>query len=795
MPQPSLPSNRIQQKSFAEKVCLFILSHPQKFIYLSILLILLSLPGFWRIETAFGPKIWFSGDDINIKNLDLFEGQFGSDESVIIGMKSSQDLFSQEEIKVLFEITDRLWQVKDIVRVDSLANYHWSQALGDEIVTEPFLSLDNLSDEVLVQKKLAALKHRTIPNYLLDSTGQTAILYAHLIHRPDQESDSKVINQQINDLLSQYQTAGRTFYVTGQPTLNYRYQINSNHDIATLTPFMFALIFFYLIFSFRQLSGVLIPLTIILSTLVVVIGLTGYLNIKVNSLTMILPSIIIAVGIADSVHLMNSFYILFRRYGDKQRACQEAMIKNFWPVFLTSFSTAIGFFSLVPSDIVPIKTMGLLAGIGTMIAYYFSMALVMPLVLVLSIKRPSKLVTEIALPKHRINKYLLFLDNHNGKVILCFVFCSIIALWLGLKNEINANPYAFFKKNDPISIANDFFQTTLGGATGPELMIDSEQSDGIKDPVFLQKVDQFQNWMKSLPYVNTSISIIDILKEVNQSLNRGDADFYVLADQQSAIAEQLFLYTMGLPEGMDLNNRVDLENRLLRVSLLWTLQDSKTSLQAIGDIEKKSQELGLKTLVTGKSALFQRMNDYVIQTFFSSIGFALLLISVMMIYMCKNLKIGFISLIPNVIPLMFGAGLLYLKGQTIDVGCAIVASVTLGIAVDDTIHLLLNYSTARKSGLDSFEALLEVLSNTGLALILTTVILVTGFGVFIFASLIPNINFGLLSAQVLSMALVCDLVLLPALLLRFDRQNHSSKLNHQVQPSITKNDNNSLAIN
>jgi hypothetical protein len=144
---------------------------------------------------------------------------------------------------------------------------------------------------------------------------------------------------------------------------------------------------------------------------------------------------------------------------------------------------------------------------------------------------------------------------------------------------------------------------------------------------------------------------------------------------------------------------------------------------------------------------------------------------------------------------MFGAGLLYLKGQTIDVGCAIVASVTLGIAVDDTIHLLLNYSTARKSGLDSFEALLEVLSNTGLALILTTVILVTGFGVFIFASLIPNINFGLLSAQVLSMALVCDLVLLPALLLRFDRQNHSSKLNHQVQPSITKNDNNSLAIN
>ena len=213
---------------------------------------------------------------------------------------------------------------------------------------------------------------------------------------------------------------------------------------------------------------------------------------------------------------------------------------------------------------------------------------------------------------------------------------------------------------------------------------------------------------------------------------------------------------------------MDIKQREIRLSLLWSVQNSKESLERIDEIEEKAKSLSLNSVSTGKPVLFQRMNSYVVDTFATSMGMALGLITLILIVVFKSFKMGLLSLIPNFIPIILGGGLLTLIGTPVDVGCAIVASVTLGIAVDDTIHFLSHYSKLIRSGVGRTEALTEVISGTGVALIVTTMILVSGFGLFMFASLTPNKNFGILSSFVLFLALVCDLVVLPCIVLTFE---------------------------
>ncbi|MEC7182764.1 MAG: MMPL family transporter, partial [Bdellovibrionota bacterium] len=266
-----------------------------------------------------------------------------------------------------------------------------------------------------------------------------------------------------------------------------------------------------------------------------------------------------------------------------------------------------------------------------------------------------------------------------------------------------------------------------------------------------------------------------ILKSMNRSLHGGSQEYYKVPETKKGVAEQLFLYTMSLPQGMDINNRVTLDNSEIRLSILWDLLDSKTSLETIDKIEKKAKDLGLNAYATGKLPLYQRMDGYVVKTFFTSITMALVLVTILLIVIFKSFKFGFLSLIPNVYPLVLGAGAMQLMGKNIDLGTALVTSVCLGIAVDDTIHFLTNLNRRLKKSNDLEYSLAQVLTFTGPALLFTTIILVAGFGVLAFADFVPNYNFGILSVLVLITALITDLVLLPAILLRLDKNKKRTK--------------------
>ncbi|MBT5092671.1 MAG: MMPL family transporter, partial [Halobacteriovoraceae bacterium] len=753
---------------FKEKLCKWPLNNPVLSLSLAMAFLALWIPFLFQLKMDFSSRVWFRKTDENIVLLNKFERKFGSDESVIIiaKVKGKGAIFTSSRLKELDLITEEFWKVSDIIRVDSLSNFHWTYAIGDEIVTEPFIPEEKLENtDYIIKQFEVAKKHRIIPGTYMSEDGTVAILFGRIIHRVGQTTDYHKVYRSTEKMLEPFSKKGNfDFYILGQPAVSHHFQTMSFQDLRILNPILILLVILYLIYCFRSWKGVFLPLTIIGFSIISTTGLCGLLGFRVNSLTFILPGILIAVGIADSVHLLSTYYRSLAEGIDQRESCYQAMQKNIWPIFLTSVSTAIGFFSLVVSDVLPVSDLGVLAGTGTLFALIYSYLVIVP-VLSMTKKRGAQLnLNQKFVPRESVTRYVNFLAENKGRILILFLILTSSSLWLALSNEINSNPYKYFKKNSYIRNANDFVLSKMNGIGGPELIVDSLEVDGIKDPVFLKKVALFQDWLEDQEYINKVVSIINILREVNQSLFLGASDEYRISEKRDVIAQELFLYTMALPQGMELTNRIDGQNRNLRITLLWRVQDSKESLEKILEIETKAKELGLAVQVTGKPILFQRMNGYVVFTFFSSMGMALLLITFLMMLVFSSFRTGLLSLIPNLVPIIFGAGILTIIGQTIDVGCAIVASVTLGIAVDDTIHFLSHYNQLMNKGYRRYEALIEVLTSTGLALVVTTLILVSCFGIFMFASLTPNINFGVLCAFVLAIALICDLVILPAII-------------------------------
>jgi predicted RND superfamily exporter protein len=325
-----------------------------------------------------------------------------------------------------------------------------------------------------------------------------------------------------------------------------------------------------------------------------------------------------------------------------------------------------------------------------------------------------------------------------------------------------------------VRVANEFMETTMSNARSFELVVSAGEDDGIKDPVFLAKVDAFQTWMEKQPRMTRAVSILDILKATHKSLHGDRPEAYRLGEDKQTIAQELLLYTMGLPQGMDVNDRITVKNDALRITVLNTILTSREAVASIEGILAEGKRRGLDVEATGKYYLYQQTNDYVVQSFLTSLWSATLLIGVIMMIFLRSIRLGLISMFPNIVPLFAGGALLRLLGQPLDMGTVLVASVCLGISIDDTSHVLANFAYHRRQGLPPNQAMRLVLAHTGPALLSTNGILIASFATFATATFVPNIYFGVLVAFILTMALVADMFFTPALLLRDPRREASA---------------------
>lgn len=746
---------------------MFLLEHlfkrPKRSLAIFLALLLTSLLGLTKLSTKSGPSVWYRENDPLLKNYQKFEKEFVRDETISVLVSHPDGVLNPEILSVIKNISEDLIKVSEVTHVDSVARANRIYSDDEEIIIEPYFNFDRdlVLDEVNEKKNLISNDDDLIGN-LISKDFTTTFITGYLKPRLGKKRDFAKIVAEARGLLKKYQKEGLTLETTGSADLTHSVNSTSSGDLKKLLPILLLLISLVVIFVFRSFWILVICFSVIISTSLITFGIAGFFNFEFTSITFIVPIILLSICIADTIHLISSFYLFYGETNDKREALKKSYLKNLRPTLMTTLTTVGGFLSLATSKSVPIIEMGVLTGFGVLFAWFVSYWLIAPLVLLL----PVKSVENINNKENSWIQLSQFCLERRILISSVFLIITGFSLWSSLSNRFDTNPYEQFKSSHRINKTQNLVLEKFSGGVGPELVIDSGKVDGIKNPEFLRKVDELIAWMLENDYVTKINSILPQIRKTNELIqNKGKAG-YVVPESNRAVAEILFLLSMNGHQADIVNSFISFDRRYLRLDLRWRTFDASSGLKKIDEILKKGESMNMSVNVIGKQNLSLQMLNYIFDTFSTSIITSILIITLIICIGLKSFSLGLLSLIPNVFPLLIGGLWLYTSKLSLDFSCVVAFVISLGITVDDTIHFLDAYKNTDKN-----RSIQSRLANTfnicGHGIVLTTVMLALGFGVLILSDFQANYKLGVLCVLILVFAMLADLILLPAIISLF----------------------------
>ena len=724
-------------------------------------------------------RIWFGEASPILKDYDNFRAVFGNDDAITISFKDENGIFNPKALHVIDSITQKLWETKYIARVDSLTNYqyiHADKAYPDEVIVEDFIEdVDALDSKQLQEKKTIALGEEMIVGRIISADAKTTMIVARMTPKAgDNPEVSKILKKAAEAIVAGYSDSGYEFHLGGGPILNMSFIDLGQHDASTFTPLVLLIAMILLWIIFRRPSAMLMSISVVVFTFLIVLAIQVMLGYRMNNFTANMPVFIVAIGIADAMHLF-WIYTLGRKKGmDNHEAIHYSVHKNFLPTLLTSLTTAVGFASLGISAVIPIKTLGIATANAALLAFVLTILFVPAMLAIVNPKVKVKLTEDVKATNPLAIRFSHFIVTHDVRILIGSTLFFIL-IGLGLYYvRVDSNTVRYFSEDVPFRENVHFLQDNLGGPMSYEIVVDSKEKDGIKNPEFMKTVERFYlEFREKYPDMRHISSLSDVVKKFNEVMNGS----YTIPDDQNLIAQYLLLYSLSLPQGMEINDQMDVNERLFRITANMNVVDTSLDLEMMTWVESWWQNTPYSAKINGQTSMFAHMQHDVTDTLINSIVLAIVAVSIMMLFIFRNLRMIPLFIIPNVLPIVLVVGVMGWLGLSIDIGVAISGAIIIGVAVDDTIHFLIKYREARSRGENVEEALTYVMSYAGSAIIFTTIILSTAFMIFVFSQFLPNVNFGIVTSIALIIAVLVDLLLLPAVLSRFDRGEKSLLVN------------------
>jgi predicted RND superfamily exporter protein len=532
-----------------------------------------------------------------------------------------------------------------------------------------------------------------------------------------------------------------------------------------------------LLFLFlRRPIGVFGPLIVVALSILVSVAMMGALGWSLDLMFGMLPTLLIAVGVANSVHIISEFRAYHVSLGDRRAAVRRTMYLVGTPCLLTSLTTAAGFSAM---SIAPIKTLAHFAvygAVGVLAAFLLTVTL---LIAFLSFGRRTVRRGSTERERFQAKGGRLFhqalgavarFDIRHRRSILAFFALLFVASGFGIARlRVDSNFVNDFSEEVPIRNTMQFVDEVMEGSNSFVYLFDAGVEDGIKEPAVLREIERLQEQADRQSHlVKKTYSIVDVLKDINQSFHGGDSAYHVLPDSRELAAQYLLLYEMSGGEEVEEYVSSDYSRASLELRCKWT--DSSLLEQMERDLGSylEAEPLQASTVSsTGIGALWLRLMDYITQSQIRGFLLAFVAIAAMMCLLFRSLRIGLLSMLPNLAPVVAGLGIMGWLDLPLDYVRLLMAPVAIGISVDFTIHLLTRYRHEHLERGDYRSALQASMEDVGRALLITALVLVVGFLVFSFSQLDSQASFGLLLAAVITVALVANFLLMPALILTF----------------------------
>jgi len=757
-----------------------ILNRPKTTMLLCLLVFLISAIGAKNLYFRGDYKVFFEADNPQRVAYESMQQVFSKNESASILISAKQgDLFNEQSLALIKDMTDMSWQTPLSTRVDSITNFQRSYAEQDDLIVQDLvLEKDWLTPAYIETVKRVSLKEPELRNKLISLDGRVALINI-TVQLPDGDQ-TKEINQigaYLREAIAPYvaENPEHDIRLTGLVIMTDSFFLAAQKDAMTLFPIMFAV--FALLLTLLLRSGIATVATLIIVTISIAatMGVGGWLGMFINVATVNVPVIIMTLAIADCVHIVSGTRYFMEKGENQREALLQSIALNRKAIIITSVTTAVGFLTLNFAKVPVLDDMGNLVAIGVIFACLFSLVFLPAFLNQFQLKFKAQEKS----PSHNEIWPTLshWLAKHAKLVLIAAFGLTVGSAFLVTQNKLNDIPIEYFNEGNEFRNNADYQQENLTGLTTVDLAVYTDQTDGILEPKFLQIIEELTAWLEMQPEVDHVLSFSNVMKRLNMNMNADDPEAYMLPAQRELAAQHLLLYEMSLPFGLDVNNQIDINKSGTRLMV---------TTQNLGSDELTSLEARAKEWLVNKAPEY-RMEGASIPLIFAHIGkqnmqgiaqgaaIALLLISLLLFFALKSIKLGAISIIPNLMPAIFGFAIWAVISGNISMALAVVMTMPLGIIVDDTVHFLVKYQAAQKKGLSQVDSVLFAYQNVSRALIITTVVLAAGFGVLAFSDFAINSEMGTLTAIIIVLALIVDLLVLPAALLAFSRHKPMSK--------------------
>ncbi len=730
-----------------------------------------------------------------------FRDQFGRDEFVVVAVTAPQ-IFAPEFLQKLKALHQELEEnVPHLDDITSLINARDTRGAEGELIVEDLLEHWPEQPDEIAAIRDRALANPVYRNLLLSEDGSitTIVIRTDAYSRegatddvlaafdegleitaePAVPAERKYLTDAENSELARaiqkiaggYDSPDFRVHVAGSPVVSDVLKTAMQENMRRFMGMALLLIAAILALLFRRISGVILPLTVVVLSLLSTFGLMGAIGIAVKLPTQILPSFLLAVGVGASVHLLSIFYRRLQHSHDKQEAIAYSLGHSGLAIVMTSLTTAAGLASFAGAEVAPISDLGIVASSGVMIALVYTIVLLPALLSVTPIKpktsdrahsrhaRMDTLLTAVATVSTRRRKLILTISA----AVLAFGLAGISQV------KFSHKPFDWLPTTNPARQASDFIDQNMRGASSVEVVVDTGQENGLYQPAIMQGLEQLSREVETLAAgptaVGKSLSVADILKEIHKALNENREEFYHIPDNRELIAQEFLLFENSGSD--DLEDFVDSQFRQARFTAKMPWTDAIYLPAFIDELKGHFQQsLGddVELTVTGMNALLGRTMSAAIHSMSWSYVYAGVVITVMMVLLMGDLRIGLISMIPNLTPIILIVGLMGWFGIPLDLFTLLIGSIAIGLAVDDTIHFMHNYRRYHRATGDVDYAVRETLLGSGRAMLVTTLVLSIGFFIYIFSTLTNVINFGLLTGSAIILALLADFFLAPALM-------------------------------
>ena len=759
-------------ENLVEKYCRFIISHKKKTLAIGLVLIAIVTSGASFLETPTGYRAFVENDQPNYADILDLEEKYGMIDTLSFVIKPNEgDIFQKNVLKLTKELTEISWQTPHSTRVNSLTNHQYTTVNGDDINISDFIAnVDTLNDSDLKNLKEIALKEKTIVNFILSESARVGFINIYLDVPSEEgfedpisfaEEQKKIFNEKYPEIF---------VTVAGSARYSHNFQTAARTDATTMYPGFLILIIVLAYVFLRSALASLLSLIIIFLSILPSMGTVGWLGFEAQPPLIMAPIIILTIALAHCIHILSIALTNMSEGMNKETAMIESLKINFTPVFLTSFTTAVGMAGVNFGKIPAFSEMANTVVIGSGYSFILAVTILPALFMIMPVR------------SHGSPKLVLAVLRKLGSLIYKFKYYFIVFIGLTaiLLMSLLPNLYfdddfdSYFDRVDDWVEVKNIVNDEFGSSFFIFANISSEQTDGITSPEYLEKVDEFAKWLEEQDEIATVTTIADVIKTLNKNMNGGFEEYYSIPDDKSLNAQYFLLYEFSVPYGMDLKNQMTADKAESRILIRMNMITSRESilfndkvnlwLNENLDSFKSRGVVGIPIMMP---YVYRENTDGLMRGLIFSFSLIVIVIGLSL----RSFKFGLISIVPNIVPFVVSYGILAMITHIVSFSHTVSILISIGLVVDATIHFLTKFKKASSLNLSQEDTIQYCFKYVGYPIIIASVCLFSGFLFLLQSTFMTNYILGGMCALIIMVALLIDLLLLPALLLIFGKKS------------------------